>query len=261
MRVLRVALATLLLVAFGTAAQAAHIFWVDGNDGEAFENPAGAGNTPAGWGQGGTVLVTTDTEPPGQVREELQSALIPAGGGSARRNIFRAEPGFHDSGEYHWMFYDDMSGFTDETPNKNVRVGLTRPADGTNPATANPRFAAIAVEIGTTANHSRTNYVWHHGFSFGVMTTPRSLGWREMALKWDVVQDIAGPVTRVQYLVDGVVGATRFHTAVFTPTGEWIGAPFGTASPAWVDIIPEPSTFVLLGLACAGLAGVRRRVL
>jgi hypothetical protein len=268
MKVLRLALAGLLLIAFGAAAQASHIFWVDGNDSDAFENPAGAGQTPAGWTQGNLVtapanLILTDTVANGgQVFEGDQSVKVD---GTGRRVIVRPVAGFHDTGEYRWMFYDDMSGAPSDpqTPNKNVRVGLTRPADNlADPTTVNPRFAAIAVENGTTVNHSATNYVWHHAFSFGPMTTPRSLGWHEMALKWDKVNDPAiGDITRIQYLVDGVLGATRFHTAVFTPTGEYIGAPFGTLSPAWVDgiTIPEPATFALAGLGLLGALFASRR--
>ncbi len=265
MRILRAVVASLLLILFATTSQAAHISWVDGNDGEGFENPVGAGQTPAGWTQGNvatapTNLILTDTVATGgQVFEDDQSVKID---GTGRRVIVRPVAGFHDTGEYRWMFYDDMSGAPSDpqTPNKNVRVGLTRPADNLNdPTTVNPRFAAIAVENGTTANHSATHYVWHHAFAFGPMTTPRSLGWHEMALKWDVVQDIAGPITRIQYFVDGALGATRFHTAALTPTGEYIGSPFGTLSPAWVDAIPEPSSIVMLAGVLFGSAFAARR--
>jgi len=256
-----------MLVAISTAAQAAHVFWVDKNS-EGFENPVGANLTPAGWTQGnlatapGNLILTDTVANGGQVLEGDQSVKI---NGTGRRVIVRAESGFHDTGEYHWMFYDDMSGSpsTPATPNKNVRVGLTRPADDLSiPTTVNPRFAAMGVENGVTVNHSATHYAWHHAFAFGPTTVARSLGWHEMALKWDLVQDIAGPITRIQYLVDGVVGATKFHTAALTPTGEYIGSPFGTSSPAWVDInIPEPSTLALVALGLVGFAaGGRRRL-
>jgi hypothetical protein len=259
MRVLRVALAGLMLVAFGTTAQAAPI-WIDGGDADsAFETPVGAGNTPTGWAQinaptAPTNLVHTDTVANGgQVLEGDQSVKLL---GAGRRGIARQIAGLQDSGEYRFMFYDDMSGFTDQTPAKNGRVGLTRPADNfADLTTINPRFAAMGVET----NQSRTHYMWHMAFAFGATTVQRSLGWHEMGMQWDVVPDIV-PVTRVQYYVDGVLGATRFHAGVFTPTGEIVSAPFGATTPIWVDVIPEPTTFALTALACVGLLGARRRV-
>lgn len=278
MRFFRVAMAGLMLFAFGTAAQAAHIYWVDGGDDDsAFESPVGAGNTPTGWTQVGAagVDVLTDTVAAGgKVKEGDQSVKIL---GAGRRGIARAVPDFHNTGEFRFMFYDDMSGhpsMPDLTLAKNFRVGLTRPADniGTAPAASNPRFGAIAVEMGTSANHSNTHYAWHSGFSFGKMdglaaglgpgavALPRSLGWHEGSLVWDVLSDLAGDVTRVRYYVDGVLGATKFQASVMIPTGEWVGAPFGSASPVWVDIIPEPSTLAMFAIASVGLFGFRRRV-
>lgn len=225
-------------IAAGVALSAsAQVTWING--GTPFTS-TNLGEIPDGWSISGTrsAVVTDDTV----TFAGNTSAMVPGGG--AVSGVFR--PGtFGSSGEFHWMFYDDMA--LNDT-GKNIRVGLMRPADGNDGA---PRFGAISVDT----HVSETNYVWHQGFGFGTTTVARSEGWRHVHLAWDVV----GTNTVVDFYIDGVLGATGSLAEVI-PTNEWMGSPFGTTTEAWVNI-PEPSTYALIfgGLALLGAFVYRRR--
>jgi hypothetical protein len=250
-KTLMVAALALVVSSFATSVWAAHITWIDVNG---FEVPQTLGVTPTGWTNHGAVgndVVTDNTF----VHEGNQSVKIGPTTGAWRMTWSPAQDTFHDSGEFHWMFYDDMAA------TKAARVGLMRAADDT--ATGAPRFGAIAVE----STNSATHYTAHHGFSFTTTTVARSEGWHHMHLAWFPSSFAGNPTTRVQFFIDGVMGHQMEHTGSLIPVKASIQAPFGTGNSAsWVDImgtevvIPEPASFVLagLGLLGIGLAGRRR---
>lgn len=217
----------------------AQVHWINGATPFTSTN---LGEIPDGWTISGTrgPAVTDDTF----VVNGNNSVHVPGGG----VGIYR--PGtFDTAGELNWYFYDDMAD--DATNGKNIRVGLMRPADGDAGA---PRFGAIAVERSV----SETNYVAHIGFGFTPTTVVRTEGWRQMTLAWSVVAD----ATQVEFYVDGILGHTASHSAIITPTNEWIGAPFASDTGAWVNTIPEPSTYAAIfgGLALLGAFVYRRRL-
>lgn len=222
-------------IALSANAQTLSEHWI--NEGNPFTSDP-VGQIPDGWAVSGTrsAAVTDDT-----VLFGGNDSVVISGGSVG---IFR--PGsFDTSGEFNWMFYDDMAA------SKNTRVGLMRPADNNDGA---PRFGAIAVE----GSQSATHYVAHIGFSFAPTSVARTEGWRHMQLAWDVV----GAGTEVRFFIDGELGHVATHAAAITPTNEWIGAPFANATEAWVNTIPEPSTYAAIfgGLALVGAIGYRRRL-
>lgn len=223
-------------------AATASAVWVDieGIEPPAFEESA-LGTVEVPWvidaGTANNVGCPNDNT---HVYEGYQSALIPGPDPNVLTfsGIYNAVT-LGTEGEYEFMFYDDMAA------SKNARAGLkTAPSGG-----------AWLGTINVETNKSATNYVALRRWTYLTLTVARSLGWHHMTIKWYP----GGSGQQVDFYVDGTLGGSLTDTYLYSAGCEYVGAPFGTKSPAWVDSVPEPAAVVLLAVGSLLMVPRRRR--